>query len=93
MLHSFLSAVKSIREMTGCPFTNKSVQLLECCDLHRLKPFLLWVVSIWHSHLSLLVEQMYKTHMKEVEQGSELSPRPSFLEKSNGSGQSYQLGI
>ena len=35
---------------------------------------------------------MYKTHMKEVEQGAELSPRPSFLEKSNGSGESYQLG-
>lgn len=50
------------------------------------------VVSIWHSHLSSLIDQMVTTHLKEVEQGAELSPRLSFLTKSAGSGHSHQLG-
>jgi hypothetical protein len=51
------------------------------------------VVSIWHSHLGSLVEQMVASHRKEAEQGAELSPRPSFPSKSGGSGHSsHQLG-
>ena len=51
------------------------------------------VVSIWHSHLGSLVEQMVASHRKEAEQGAELSPRPSFPSKSaGGGGHSHQLG-
>ena len=50
------------------------------------------VVSIWHSHLGFLVEQMVASHRKEAEQGAELSPRSSFPSKSGGGGHSHQLG-
>lgn len=36
---------------------------------------------------------MVTAHMKEVEQGAELSPRPSFPTRSAGASHTYQLGI
>jgi hypothetical protein len=50
------------------------------------------VVSIWHSHLGSLVEQMVSSYRKEAEQGAELSSRSSFPSKSGGSGHGHQLG-
>ena len=53
---------------------------------------LVQVVSIWHSHLSSLVEQMVASHRKEAEQEAELSPRPSFPGKSATGGRGHHLG-